>query len=243
MGYVFKIVAQPHSHQAFRYQLAGRLTLPANNPPSFSSSSSSSWISAGVSTGIDMSADGQSLLACWAHRPGPTSAVLSHSLAAGAQLSGLSGGAAVFTWKGFGQSLHALQLPVPQGENTAIGIGIGATVRTLSCGGITDRSANPTHLSDGTSVCGTDAMLPPVGSGHSCLAPTPLGPVVLCIAGHCTAGDTPTTKQTKCLQTVRTSYAVCLCIKLLQAPRALASPASCQQMAALLWCLMPHEGP
>jgi len=43
----------------------------------------------------------------------------------------------------------------------AIGIGIGATVRSLSSGGITDRSANPTHLgAEDTSVFGMGARVP-----------------------------------------------------------------------------------
>jgi len=43
----------------------------------------------------------------------------------------------------------------------AIGTGIGATVRSLSCGGITDRPANPTHLGAvGTSVFGMGAHVP-----------------------------------------------------------------------------------
>jgi hypothetical protein len=73
-----------------------------------------------------MSADGQTLLACWAHRPGQASALPSPSTAAGAQLSRLSGAAAVFTWNGYGQSLHALQLPVPQGGITAMLPAIGS---------------------------------------------------------------------------------------------------------------------
>lgn len=106
VGYVYRVVAQPHSHKAFRFQLAGRLTLPVAALPS--SRRHGSGV-APLTTAVDMSADGQTLLACWAHRP--------DQAASGAQSGG--GGAAVYSWRGFGPALHALQLPVPAGECVA----------------------------------------------------------------------------------------------------------------------------
>lgn len=110
-GYIYRIVAQPHSNSAFRYQLAGKLTLPVDNHPNSSDSTSSSNTAGQVTTALDMSADGQTVLACWARKANKESAGSAVSSAAG----GLSGGAAVFAWKGFGQVLHAVHLPVPPG--------------------------------------------------------------------------------------------------------------------------------
>lgn len=102
VGYVYRVVAQAHSHKAFRFQLAGRLTLPVPSRRRVDSSMGT------LTTAVDMSADGQTLLACWAQK--------SHQAAFGTQ-SG-DGGAAVYSWKGFGPALHALQLPVPAGSRS-----------------------------------------------------------------------------------------------------------------------------
>lgn len=104
-GYVYKVVADSHPQKAFRYQLAGRLTLPVDPHTSYSSSSSSWSHDSRVATHVDMSADGQVVMACWAYSD-------NQATAAG-QSGGPIGGAAVFSWKGFG--LQALQLPLPQG--------------------------------------------------------------------------------------------------------------------------------
>jgi hypothetical protein len=129
-GYVFKVVAQPHTPQAFRFQLAARLALPytaqrgadySSNNTDSSSSSSSGSSSAGhrglpVSAHIAMAGDGQTFVACWVHASG--SATSAGAVSAGLahrQAAGSSAGAAVFTWRGYGQSLSAVQLPLPQG--------------------------------------------------------------------------------------------------------------------------------
>jgi hypothetical protein len=100
VGYVYRVVAQAHSHKAFRFQLAGRLALPVPSSRRVGSGMGT------LTTAVDMSADGQTLIACWAHKP--------NQAAIGTQSGG--GGAAVYSWKGFGPALHALQLPVPAGE-------------------------------------------------------------------------------------------------------------------------------
>jgi hypothetical protein len=102
-GYVYKVVADSHAQKVFRYQLAGRLMLPVDP---YTTSSSSSWSNdSHATTHVDMSADGQVVMACWAYSDNQATAT--------GQSVAPSGGAAVFSWKGFG--LQALQLPVPQG--------------------------------------------------------------------------------------------------------------------------------
>lgn len=108
VGYVFKVVAQPNSQHAFTYQLAARLSVPGvtatlspnNKPPTTSGSTD-------VTPQLHMTADGHTILACWA--------VTAGSQPASQPVGSITGGASVFSWRAFGQSLQAVHLTLPAG--------------------------------------------------------------------------------------------------------------------------------
>lgn len=129
VGYVYKVVAQPAAPHAFSYQLAAHLTVPASEAGRGGSNNKNIHQQAAnfiLTSQLDMTADGQTILACWAHQSdhsasaGATTAHDARSTAQGAKVQLLSttsstGGAAVFHWTSFGKSTQAVQLMLPKG--------------------------------------------------------------------------------------------------------------------------------
>jgi len=117
VGYLYKVVAQPYSQHAFRYQLAEQLTVSLNDNSTENNGQSSTGKVLFTRAHLSMAPDGKTIVACWTTgRQQGAALSTSHAAAAGEYPHFVSGGAAVFSWRGYGQTLQVTQLTAPKGE-------------------------------------------------------------------------------------------------------------------------------
>lgn len=119
VGYIYKVVAQPHSQHAFRYQLAEQLTVTLGDNSTVSHGKSSTGKALSTRAHLSMAPDGKTIVACWttSRQQGAAPSTSPAAAAAAAEYPHfVSGGAAVFSWRGYGQTLQVTQLTSPKGE-------------------------------------------------------------------------------------------------------------------------------